>query len=172
MLKRIPGNFLSLLLMIWPYLLFAFCGSGKAFPRYGLLTLVVYIVSILYVFLSKEKDGGCRLAFWNMVIKLAHIPFYGILFAVGAGLTIASIGFLVPLLVLPMALGILALIDYLLLITSSMYGINALRRAKQKGTVSTAFVVVNGILHFFFVADVISAIVVYCRLRERKSWTA
>ena len=108
-----------------------------------------------------------HLAFWNMLVKLIHIPFYVGVFVFGIMLLLAAVVpgliFITPVIVL-----ILIVASYLLMITTSTYGINAIIRAKKKGTVSTGFVIVNIILHVFFVTDVISAIIVFVKMKSNK----
>ena len=60
----------------------------------------------------------------------------------------------------------LVLFDYSLLLPSSMYGISGIWQNYRKGNFSLAETAVNIILHFFFCADVFSAI--YCYVRGRK----
>lgn len=54
------------------------------------------------------------------------------------------------------------------MLTSSAYGINAVARAKQKGSISTGFLVLNIIMHLLFVTDVISAVIVFVKLKMNK----
>ena len=164
---------LPILLAVWPYLVLWMMSifGGKEEGNHGLellllimLTAVVYIVNIVNAFTYKVEDAK-KLAFWNMVIKLIHIPFYLIVFIAGVALLLAMV---VPALVFvsPFLVAILAVIDFFLMLTSSAYGIHALIRAKKNDCVSVKFVVVHSILHLFFVTDVISAIVVFVKTRK------
>ena len=63
---------------------------------------------------------------------------------------------------------LLYLICWLLMLTTSSYGLNAVVRGKREGTLSGRAAVVLGILHLFFVADVIGAVILLIRLRKRK----
>lgn len=120
------------------------------FPALILLYLISQAVYILYAVFTKASPAS--LAFWNMVVKLCHIPFYIFIFIFGIGVMIA-----IPL---------LWLIDAILMFTSSSFGISAILRAKSQGHISTTFLVVNIFCHLIFVADVISAVVVYRKLRK------
>ena len=164
---------LPLLLAVWPYLVLWLMSifGGKEEGNHGLelllliaLTAVVYIANIVSAFTYKIEDAR-KLAFWDMVIKLIHIPFYLIVFIAGVALLLAMV---VPALVFvsPFLVAILAVIDFFLMLTSSAYGIHALIRAKKNGCVSVKFVVVHSILHLFFVTDVISAVIVFVKTRK------
>lgn len=165
---------LPILLSAWPYfvvvLLYLVAIINNQY--YGFivlgtvaLTAAVYISNIVNACTYKNQNDDVQLAFWNMLIKLIHIPFYLGVFLLGVLFLLAMV---VPAFVFlsPMLMVILAVIDFFLMITSSVYGINAIVRAKQKGKVSTAFMVVNIILHLFFVTDLISAIIVYVKLKS------
>ena len=164
---------LPLLLAVWPYMVLWLMSifGGKEEGNHGFelllliaLTAVVYIANIVSAFTYKIEDAK-KLAFWDMVIKLIHIPFYLIVFIAGVALLLAMV---VPALVFvsPFLVAILAVIDFFLMLTSSVYGIHALIRAKKNDCVSVKFVVVHSILHLFFVTDVISAIVVFVKTRK------
>lgn len=112
--------------------------------------LLVLTANLLYVVFAKASPTG--LAFWNMVVKLCHIPFYIFIFIFGIGVMIA-----IP---------ILWLIDVILMLTSSSFGISALVHAKCEGNISNTFMTVNILCHFLFVADVISAVITWRKLRK------
>ena len=71
---------------------------------------------------------------------------------------------LTPFLILMLAIG-----DFFLMITSSMYGISAALRLGKTGEISKTASVIYFILHFFFVADVISAILLYRSAKKERS---
>ncbi|MBD5542120.1 MAG: hypothetical protein HDR00_13210 [Lachnospiraceae bacterium] len=169
-------RFFPITLAIWPYLyavlLFGVPTTYEVLSElilWGgmLLTLILYISHIIYACLCKGEDSYYDLAFWNMLIKLIHIPFYIIVFLVGAFFLLAAVvpifTFVAPLLIL-----CLFVADVFLMITSSIYGVNALIRAGKKQMVSKPYVIINIILQFIFVADVISAVVLYIKLRKKR----
>lgn len=167
-------RFFPITLAVWPYLCVAafilmFSANetlGEIFLWGGmLLTPIVYISNIIYACICKEEDSYYHLAFWNMVIKLVHIPFYLGVFLLGILLLMIAV---VPafIFVSPFLIVLLIIVDVFLLITSSMYGVNALIRAGRKQAVSKKYVVINIILQFLFIADVISAIVLYIKVRK------
>ena len=63
----------------------------------------------------------------------------------------------------------LAIGDFFLMITSSMYGSSAALRLGKTGEISKTASVIYFILHFFFVADVISAILLYRSAKKERS---
>ena len=162
----------AILLILWPYLLLPFMlvihilsdGASKT-PElliYCCCTPVVYIANIICACRAKDPKG---LSFWNMLMKLFHIPAYVLIFMVGAMLAGQLIvGSPLGLIIVP----ILVVIDVLLLCTTSSYGVCALVRSMQENRISVAFMVVNIILHFLFVWDVVSSIIVYCKIRKTK----
>lgn len=159
---------LPFILMIWPYMV-AVLGkvenenlSSLLSGLYIILTVVIYVLNIINAFTYRNSRG---LALYNVLIKLVHIPFYLIIFVLGLGFLFASV---VPamILVTPFLIVILFIVDVLLLLTTSMYGINAIRRAYMEGQITLTFAIVNGILHLFFVTDIVSAILVACKVKK------
>ena len=70
---------------------------------------------------------------------------------------------LTPFLILMLAIG-----DFFLMITSSMYGISAALWLGKTREISKTASVIYFMLHFFFVADVISAILLYRSAKKGK----
>lgn len=167
-------RFFPITLAVWPYLYVILSLTFSSYEKLGgiifyggmLLTFAVYISNIIYACIWKGEDSYYHLAFWNMLIKLIHIPFYIGVFLLGVlfflVMVVPVFTFLSPLLIF-----CLFLVDAFLMITSSMYGVNALIRASRKQVVSKKYVVINIILQFIFVADVISAIVLYIKARKK-----
>ena len=169
-------RFFPITLAIWPYLyatlLFSVPTTYEVLSELILwggmvLTLVFYISHIIYACICKGEDAYYDLAFWNMLIKLLHIPFYLCIFLIGVFFLLAAV---VPVFtfVAPILIFCLFLVDVFLMVTSSMYGVNALLRAGKKQMVSKTYVIINIILQFLFVADVISAVVLYIKLRKKR----
>ena len=75
---------LPVLLLIWPYLCVIPFGIGSAnedfygpvMGIYMVLTVAVYLLNIICVCMDEDEAAHRRLAFWDMVMKVAHIPFY------------------------------------------------------------------------------------------------
>lgn len=169
-MKKIKNSF-PIVLAVWPYLCFliVFLHSedmiGRFLGIYCVLTVIVYLANIIYACLMRGGDACYRLAFWNMIIKLCHIPFYIGIFLLGVVFLLAMV---VPalLFISPMIVGLFMIIDFFLMITSSAYGINALIRAGKRKALSVKCVVVNVILHLIFVCDTISAVYVFIKLKK------
>lgn len=161
-------------LAIWPYTL----GLVVMFSSYHhfydalsdgriILSLVVFASNIIYVCLCREEEAYYHLAFWNMMIKLIHIPFFLIILRAGALFYLISVIFpFLPLYIffLPSAAAVLVS----LIITSSVYGVKALILAGRKQIVSKKYVIINIILQFLFLADAISAIILYEKGRKER----
>ena len=88
-------KFFAVTLMLWPYLGIALLylpgetGQYFIFFLYLLLTIAVYGMNIANA--CRWKGEAERLAFWNMLIKLVHIPFHLLLFLVGLILILAMV---------------------------------------------------------------------------------
>ena len=124
-------KYLPLILMVWPYLFGLYVTlpdglDGNIYMvlllAYIILTVLVYVLNIRNAFTYNGNDAALKLAFYNMIIKLIHIPFYLYVFAVGIVCIVAMV---VPAFVFisPMIIMMLFFIDWFLMLTSSMYGI-------------------------------------------------
>ena len=148
MTKRIAWQ--TWLMMLWPYSLIptgflmaqltteaALCCLGV----WVLLTLAVCGLTVWYA-ITKQENAPRQ----GRLIKLVHIPFYAMAFLLGM-MTIAA-----P----PMTIG-LFLLDGLLMLTSSSYGIAAALRAWRQGKLHplAALLLIAG--HCIFVVDVVSS---------------
>lgn len=169
MKKRI----LTLLLLISPYLYIMiailYCKYGEyryeeILDRLLLIYLgflvVVYIPNMVYAFvLAKHGEKSTVLLFWDMLLKLCNIPIFIVVYIYGFIMAIVPMGIFITVL--------LIIVDFSLLLPSSMYGVSGLIQARREGKITTATAVVNSILHLFFCADVISAIVMFCVVKAR-----
>lgn len=162
---------LPIVLMVWPYLLlgvlylFSLLESDTAllvFYIYCALTAAVYALNIWNACTLREEK---QLARWSMAIKLVHIPFYLLVFCVGVvfagAMVVPALLFISPFIILLLAAG-----DWLLLMTGSVYGISAAVQAAARGRIPKADAIVCGVLHCFFVLDVVGAVLLFCRLRK------
>jgi hypothetical protein len=70
------------------------------------------------------------------------------------------------ILVTPIMIFILFVIDVLLMLTSSMYGISALLKARKAGLITGKFIAVHIVLHCFFVTDIISSIIIFINIKK------
>ena len=141
-------------------------GWGTDWPTWGTLLLITGIANILCVCFDRAEGSPSRLAFWDLVLKLCMIPFYTLIFLYATG--IATIMFVIPGLFLaaPFVVVPLLAMSYLLMLATSSYGFAASLRAAKRGLLPSSLAVIHIALHFFAVADLISAIVLYLQLRR------
>lgn len=164
---------LPILLAIWPYLIGLFVlfeydtDVTILLYLYYAATAVIYIGNIINAFKYQSENEIKELSFYNMLIKLVHIPFYLMVFVIGA---MFSVAIAVPALtfVTPILLTVFFITDAILMFTSSMYGVNAIRKAYRAGVITRKSAIKNVIMQFVFVLDVISAVRIYCEVRRRK----
>ena len=141
-------------------------GWGTDWPTWGVLLLIIGIANILCACFDRGYRSPRRLAFWDLALKLCMIPFYTLLFLYATG--IVTIMFVIPGLFLaaPFVVVPLLAMSYLLMLATSSYGFAASIRAAKRGLLPGSFAAIHIALHFFAVADLISAIVLYLQLRR------
>lgn len=168
MKKRI----LPVLLLILPYLyLFSF-NFGISDEKntnlkmlfflilWVILALVFLILNSIFVALSVAHGGKSEFfLFWNMLLKLIHIPIYLMVFFVG------TLCFVIPTSII--FIPFLTAFDYSLLILTSIYGIGGLVQALREKKITKTAALVLGVLHFFFCADVVCAVVAFCKVKSK-----
>lgn len=159
-------NIVPVLLMIWPYLFLLVAilpdESGKVhglfLVLYSVLTVILYCLNIWNAF--SFQGSKRQLAYFDMMVKLVHIPFYFGVFVIGI---VSLFVMVVPafLFLSPILIWTLFVVDFFLMLTSSMYGISAVMRLLKDHDISkkTAFFFL--LCHIIFVADVISAVFLY-----------
>src|SRR5699024_3904011 len=104
---------------------------------WALAFLLVFLPNMVYAFILPRKGYTQRqLLFWNMLLKLCNIPFYCLVFLMGMMMSVFVI------LLLP----IFILVDYTVLLPSTMYGVSGLLQARKARRVSTKALVANGIM--------------------------
>lgn len=120
--------------------------------------IVIGIANAVYAILMvRHGTPSHELLFWDMLLKLCHIPFYVLIFIFGVVMVLVPMGFLTAFLLIPL--------DYSILLSSSVYGICGLVQARRENRLSERAAVVNGVLHFLFCADVVSAVYSYWKGR-------
>ena len=141
-------------------------GWGTNWPTWGTLLLIAGIGNILCACFDRGYGSPRRLAFWDFLLKLCMIPFYTLIFLYTTG--IATIMFVIPGLFLaaPFVVVPLLAMSYLLMLATSSYGFAASIRAAKRGFLPGYLAAIHLALHFFGVADLISAIVLYLQLRR------
>lgn len=171
-MKEVKKYLLPGLLMIWPYMLLVFNNIKSGIllrimmDFYFVSTLFVIIGNMIYAFRYKSDNTFYELSLINLLLKVVHIPFYLCVFVMGVLLLIS---FVVPALmfVTPILIIYLMIIDLFLMITSSMYGVNAIIKGIKNNTITMKQGIINLILHFVFVGDVLSAIYLF-KINNRK----
>jgi hypothetical protein len=133
---------------------------------FGLLAvqLVIVVCNIRYV--RNSELAPVELVKWELLIKLAHLPYYLAVFAICLMLLIAiavpafmmAVLFFVPWAVIT---------DVILMLTSSCYGFSAIRRAKSAGSLEPGAALRHTVAHCIFVADVISAFLLWRKLKNQ-----
>lgn len=159
-------HILPLLAGIWPYLLVCVflyirlvhpSANGPVSPVPAITILCILILApvlAMVCFLWGMKapaSTSALLAKWSLAVKLAHIPFYLLIFLL--------------FLIVPIFAAFLFIFDAMALIVSSGFGIAAIFRARRENHISTGWAIALGIAHCFFVADVISAFLLRRKLR-------
>ena len=152
------------LLLAAPYALLAggiaLLSHGKpwmALALWGLIVLLVFAPGMLRAFLLPRRGWTARrLLFWNMLLKVCNIPFFLCVFFAGMMMSV----FVIPL------LPFFVLLDYSVLLPSTMYGLSGLLQARREGRIDTKALIIFGALQFFFCLDVVSAVCVYANARK------
>lgn len=167
MKKRI----IPILMIMYPYLwllLVVFMprsdGNGEIYRIFYWSIVIVFIANIIYPFIMiKNRERSSVILFWDILPKLLNIPIYIMFFFIATVFMILPLGFMIALTI--------AVFDYIILIPSSMYGVIGLIQAKREGKISKTSMIINIIFHFCFCLDVISAVVMYIKLRKKKNST-
>lgn len=157
-MKRVP----MLLLLIAPYLLTGglFTENTRMLIGCSVLFAAILLFSGVYAFFLPKHYDGAQILFWNMLLKLCHIPFFLLVF-----LTVL----LLHVMILPL-LPLLFFVDYFLLLSSTMYGISGIWSCRRQGTFSWKAAVLHTLAQFLFCLDVVSA--VCCFIQARKARTS
>ena len=98
-MNSVSRKILPVVLLVWPYLFFIGFMIGQDnetlfsafFLSYLVMTAVVYILNIINAWIYKGEDNCYRLAFFDMLIKLLHIPFYLLVFLIGVLMFMAMV---------------------------------------------------------------------------------
>lgn len=159
MLKRISRP--TWLLMAWPYSLFglmwgmSLLTTETALLCLGLWVLATFAVCALGVWSAYR--AGEDAARQGLLVKLVHIPFYM------ATLILGMLTFAAP----PLVLG-LFLLDGLLMLTTSAYGLAGVYRAYRRSLLTWPWALALTAGHLVFVLDVVCSAVLCFLLRRRK----
>ena len=150
---------LPVLLALWPYLMLAAAllpeeAAAAAAELWWWLTPVVLPANLWNACTLGDPGRSARICLW---VKLAHIPFYLLLFLAGAVMVLAMV---VPAFTLltPLLLLMLAGMEWILLAVSSGYGVAGALGLRRAGALSRAGTAVRCVLLFGFVCDVFAAV--------------
>ena len=116
---------------------------------------------------AKSGDSDNLMSFMK-ITKFGSIPLYVIVFIIYFFMTLVMLLAPMGFLMIPFTLGPVVLFTYLNVIFTSAFTIGFLVDKKIKGEVSMAFVIINGILQFCFVLDVIDTIYLCVKFRKKK----
>lgn len=155
-MKKIP----MIMMLIAPYVLFGmYMAENLKLLSIGLIVFgVIMVLGAVYAFfLPRMGFSGKEIVFWSMLLKLCNIPAFLFVFTVSLFLFVVIIP-LIPILVL---------FDLVLLLSTSMYGINGIMQCGKEKCLSKKEVIIHIVLQFIFCADVFSS--VYCCIRSRKN---
>lgn len=142
---------------------------------YGAL-YIFYIICKIYwgirniktgIKLAKSGDGDSMMSFMK-ITKFGSIPLYVIVFIIYFFMTLVMLLAPMGFLMIPFTLVPAVIFTYLNVIFTSAFTIGFLVDKKIKGEVSMAFVIINGILQFCFVLDVIDTIYLCVKFRKKK----
>lgn len=142
---------------------------------YGAL-YIFYIIYKIYwgirniktgIKLAKSGDGDSLMSFMK-ITKFGSIPLYVIVFIIYFFMTLVMLLAPMGFLMIPFTLVPAVIFTYLNVIFTSAFTIGFLVDKKIKGEVSMAFVIINGILQFCFVLDVIDTIYLCVKFRKKK----
>lgn len=163
-MKKVP----MILMLAVPYIIGVvfFLENATSFNSIFGASLVLFVavslINMVYAFILPRlgyKDK--QLLFWNMVLKLCNIPVF---------LAVFFICMLFHILILPLIPAII-LFDYLLLLSSTMYGVSGLVYSFNEGKLTRKSLIINVIAQFIFCWDVFSAVYCYVKLQDKKEDT-
>lgn len=158
-MKRIP----MILLLLAPYALVVaiMCSSENyKYLKVGfVLYLFILLINLVYaLFSSRFGVETKQILFWNMLLKLCNVPLY---------LFVFFVVLLINVMAIP-AIPFLVVMEYLLLLSSSAYGIRGLTICYKEKEISLGTLIVNLIAHLMFCTDVFSSVYCYNKIRKLK----
>lgn len=111
-------------------------------------------------FLPRLGYNGKQILFWDRLLKLCNIPVFLAMFTIGM--------FMVMLKVDGAGTAMFCL-SYLLLLSSTIFGVSGLIRSYKEGIFSGKTLIIHLIAHFIFFTDVVSAICCYAKTLKNES---
>ena len=144
------------------FLIITFLYSNGFVGGYAVLAaliffLVVSFFGMAYAFILQRLGYDAeKLLFWNMLIKLLHIPFYLFVFFC----TLLLFIMIIPLIPLVMVF------EYIMLLSSTAFGISAAILLMRHDKRYSAVTIVLTVFQFVFCLDVIASVVGYIIVRR------
>lgn len=124
----------------------------------GMLSIVCFFVSIY------KKWDAISLAKTAMVMKLAQIPAYVLIFALG-------VVFVITMFTIPFSIG-LFVIDCMSVFMTGLFAISSVIATIRNNTFTLKEVIWVILLQFVFCADVISSVIFYIKLKNARQTCA
>ncbi len=162
---------LPILLLILPFLylfVFSLIISDENNANNVVFILIIWVIlfvaflisNIIFVALSVFKGIKSEFfLFWNMLLKLFNIPIYLLIFFIYiVFVSLPGVVIFTPF---------FFAFDYMLLILTSIYGIGGLVQARREKKITTSATLVFSVLHFVFCADVICAVIAFCKVKSK-----
>lgn len=161
-MKNIPKNIPMILLLITPYIIMVSGSRIAAIPYMcGFIPFaIILLMNMVYAFfLPRLGFEGIELLFWDLLLKLCNIPAFAGLLLINMVMVMFRVegGSLVTM-----------LLAYVLLLSSTMFGVSGLIRCYKNGLISRKSFVIHLILHFIFVADVVSAVWCFSKMIKKE----
>ena len=157
------------LLIAWPYVFLAslFLNGGSFFGITFILTFVLCIYNAINAWTYKGDNIAKELGLWGMITKLVHMPYYVVVFVMGAigmlslyaGQTMGGA---------PVALLLMLITGIVLMLASSFYCLKAVLAARDNGVVKKESAMLLGTTSFIMFIDVICAILIYNKIKKNK----
>ena len=161
-MKKVP----MILLLIAPYAIVFLCDQTGFDFSIGLWIYGALLVfNMVYAFLLPRLGlSGKQILFWNLLLKLCHIPLillilvFTLVMMLAGGEGIRDEASSMVLIAL--------LLCYLIQVSSAMFGISGFRWCRKYGTLSKAGVIASSIAQFIPCVDVIGSILCYVMFRR------
>ena len=161
-MKTIP----MILLLIAPYSIVFLCDQTGLDFSIGLWIYGALLAfNMVYAFLLPRFGFKVKqILFWNLLLKLCHIPLILLILVVTLVMMLAG-GEGIHDEAASMVL-IALLLCYLIQVSSAMFGISGFRWCRKYGTLSRAGVIASSIVQFIPCVDVIGSILCYIMFRK------
>jgi len=163
-MKKFP----MILLLIAPYAILFLCDQTGLDFSIGLwIYSALLTFNMVYAFLLPRLGfNGKQILFWNLLLKLCHIPLILLIHVFTLIIMLAG-GEGIRNEVVSMIL-IAFLSCYLILISSAMFGISGFRWCRKYGTLSKSGVIASSIVQFIPCIDVIGSILCYIMFPKKE----